>query len=168
MIRRAISFCMLAAAAASGCGRDRQSIQPAATPSAPPVLTWLAESTRPAGATYQTLPDSSRFGELSGLVLDVASGQWLAVIDDRDTRAAWLSIGYADGRLSVAPNRLMYLRPGPGVSARIATRADLEAVVALPDGTFLMEEEGHLENGDVWQPAILHVGRDGEVTEVID
>ena len=40
--------------------------------------------------------------------------------------------------------------------------------MALPDGTFLMGEEGHVRDGEVWQPAILQVTRDGVVTSVIE
>jgi len=135
---------------------------------ASPSLKWLAEFTRPAGFVYPTLKDSARFGELSGLAADSTSGQWLAVIDDRDSRVAWLSIEFADGRLNVVPNRLMPLRAGPGVADRVATRADLEAVVALPDGTFMLGEEGHTAEGEIWQPTILHVTREGLVTAAFD
>ncbi|TPW09144.1 MAG: hypothetical protein FD127_4234, partial [Acidimicrobiaceae bacterium] len=90
------------------------------------------------------------------------------VIDDRaGTRVAWLSIAAAKGRLDVTPTRVQYLQAGPGVDDRTATQADLEAIVALPDGTFLMSEEGHLTRDGVWPPAILQVTRDGVVTGVI-
>jgi hypothetical protein len=135
---------------------------------ASPSLKWLAEFTRPAGFVYPTLSDSGRFGELSGLAADSTSGQWLAVIDDRDSRVAWLSIEFANGSLNVVPNRLMPLRASPGVADRVATRADLEAVVALPDGTFMMGEEGHAAEGEIWQPTILHVTREGLVTAAFD
>jgi hypothetical protein len=39
--------------------------------------------------------------------------------------------------------------------------------VVLPDGTFLMAEEGHRTDGGVWQPALLQVTRDGVVTGVL-
>jgi hypothetical protein len=114
------------------------------------------------------LEDSGKFGELSGLVLDATSGQWVAVIDDRDSRVVWLTIEFAEGNLKVAPNRLMSLRAGPNVPDRVATRADLEAIVALPDGTFLMGEEGHTADGEIWQPRILHVTREGVVANAYD
>ena len=73
----------------------------------PPLLTWLGEFTRPAGAAYPQLSNSGRFGSLSGLVHDVSSGHWLAVIDDReDSRLAWVSIAYDGKRLNVAPHEL--------------------------------------------------------------
>ena len=132
-----------------------------------PVLTWLGEFTRPAAAVYPALSDSAKFGSLSGLALDVASGQWVGAIDDREgTRVAWLTIDFAGGRLQVTPNRMMALTPGPGVPDRVARESDLEAIAALPDGTFLMGEEGHVRDGEVWQPVILHVTRDGVVMSV--
>ncbi len=134
-----------------------------------PLLTWIGEFTRPFGTIYPQIPDSKRFGSLSGLVRDPASGQWLGVIDDRNrTRVAWLDISVAGDGLTVSPTRLQELRAGPGVAERIATQADLEAIVALPDGTFLMAEEGHTTKDGVWQPAILQVTRDGIVTGVIE
>jgi hypothetical protein len=131
----------------------------------PPLLTWLGEFTRPSGFAYPQIADSAKFGSLSGLVHDAQSGQWISVIDDRfGTRVAWLSIEFAGSRLEVSPTRMMPLRPGPGVPARAATQADLEAIAALPDGTFLMAEEGHRTlAGETWQPALLHVNRDGLV-----
>jgi hypothetical protein len=151
----------------SGCTRESPPAPPAATSEPGVRLTWLGEFTRPAGAVYPTLLDSARFGELSGLVRDDESGQWVAVVDDRETRVAWLTIGYANNTLTVTPTRLMPLRAGAGVSARTVTQADLEAIVALPDGTFLMTEEGHVTGADVWQPVILHATRDGLVTDTI-
>ncbi len=158
------------AAMMSGCGPDTsfQGVESRPIPDAPVRLTWLGEFTRPAGTVYPTLSDSAKFGELSGLVRDAGSGQWAAVIDDRDARVAWLTIAYSGGALSVSPTRLMPLRAGPGVPDRIVTRADLEAIVALPDGTFLMTEEGHIDGGEIWQPVILHATREGVVTDIID
>ena len=139
-----------------------------APPSGLPVLTFLSEFTRPFGTVYPQLADSAKFGSMSGLALDTDSGEWLSVIDDRaGTRVAWLSIAAVSGRLQVAPTRVQYLQAGPGVDSRIATQADLEAIVALPDGTFLMSEEGHITKDGVWPPAILQVTRDGVVTGVV-
>ncbi len=116
----------------------------------PLTLAWLGEFTRPAAAAYPGISDSARFGSLSGLALDVASGQWIGAIDDREgTRVAWLTIDFDGGQLQVTPNRMMSLTPGPGVASRVARESDLEAIAALPDGTFLMSEEGHLRDGEV-------------------
>jgi hypothetical protein len=135
----------------------------------PPLLTWLAEFTRPMGATYPLLPDSSLFGSISGLVRDGLNAEWIGVIDEReDSRVAWLGISLVNGQLLVTPTRLMLLRAGPGVPERLVTRADLEAITMLPDGTFLMVEEGHIAKGEVWQPAILQMTRDGLVTAIVD
>jgi hypothetical protein len=133
-----------------------------------PALTFLSEWTRPAGTVSPQLSENPKFGSISGLVRDAVSGEWLGVIDDRvGTRVAWLSLTAADGRLDVSPLRMQYLKAGPGIEDRIATQADLEGVVALPDGTFLMSEEGHRTRAGVWPPAILQVTRDGVVTGTI-
>ncbi len=62
------------------------------------------------------------------------------------------------------------LKPGPGVPAHVVTEADLEGIVALPDGTFVMSEEGHLAAGrsERWEPRLLHASRDGTVTDLIE
>jgi hypothetical protein len=142
---------------------------PKPPPVMPPLLTWLGDFTRPAGTAYPQLPNTPRFGSLSGLVHDVSSGNWLAVIDDReDSRLAWVSIGFDGKRLNVAPIRMQPLRPGPGVADRLVTQADLEAITALPDGTFIVAEEGHVRDGEIWQPALMRLTRDGVVTSVIN
>lgn len=135
-----------------------------------PLLLWLGESTRPSGTAYPGIPAQPRFGSISGLAPDAASGQWLGVIDDRDpSRVAWLSVTVGPNGLEVTPTRMQSLRAGPGVPERIAANSDLEAVVALANGTFVMAEEGHrvAETGEVWQPALLQVNRDAVVTNVI-
>ncbi|HEX8026974.1 MAG TPA: esterase-like activity of phytase family protein [Vicinamibacterales bacterium] len=159
-------FVILLTALALGCA----SKAPVAFVDNPfPLLTWLGEFTRPAGTIYPQIPDSPRFGSVSGLAPDAVTHQWVAAIDDREhTRMAWVSVNYGDKGLDVAPVRMQELRAGPGVPARIATQSDLEAVVALPNGTFVMSEEGHEVKGEVWQPALLQVTREGVVTHVID
>ena len=95
-----------------------------------------------------TVPRERRFGSLSGLARDERTGRYLAVIDDRlPARVAWLDIKYIDGRLSVTPLGVEPVTAGPGVDPRIAVQADLEAVVALPDGSFVGSEEGHISQG---------------------
>jgi hypothetical protein len=163
--------CLLVSAAvallAGGCA-SREAVQPPEGPI--PLLMWLGESTKRAGTIYPQLPDSSKYGSISGLAPDPVTGQWLGVIDDRDrTRVVWLSVSYDRGGLDVVPHRLQELRAGPGVPDRIATRSDLESIVALPNGTFVMGEEGHRagDTREVWQPALLQVTRDGLVTGVV-
>lgn len=135
-----------------------------------PLLLWLGEFTRPSGTAYPGIPAEPRFGSISGLAPDAGSGQWIGVIDDRDSsRVAWLSVTVGPKGLEVTPTKMLTLRAGPGVPERAARAADLEAVVALADGTFVMAEEGHRvnETGEVWQPMLLQVNRDAVVTNVI-
>jgi len=159
---------LLLALAVAGCSPSL-AVSPVTKPvrGLPPLLTWVSEFTKPAGTAYPTLTDNSRFGSISGLVRDPQTNQWLGVIDDRDTRIAWLSIDVVNGRMVVSPTKMTRLIAGPGVDEAVATRADLEAITALPDGTFLMSEEGHLTKDGIWQPALLHVTREGLVTDVI-
>ena len=134
-----------------------------------PLLLWLGEFTRPAGASYPQIPAEPKFGNLSGLAPDQATKQWIGVIDDSErTRIAWLRVGFTDQGLNVAPTKMKELRGAPGVNERVVTKADLEAIVALPNGTFVVSEEGHIENNDVWQPALMQMTNDGVITGVIN
>jgi hypothetical protein len=164
LLRFIALFCLAVAAACS-------SKAPVAFVQNPlPLLLWLGEFTRPAGTQYPGIPAEPRFGSISGLAPDAGSGQWIAVIDDREpSRIAWLNVTVGPKGLEVAPTRMQALRAGPGVPDRIATNSDLEAVVTLSNGTFVLAEEGHRVNatGEVWQPALLQVNRDAVVTNVI-
>jgi hypothetical protein len=134
-----------------------------------PLLLWLGEFTRPAGTVYPNLPDSTRFGSISGLTPDRSTQQWVGVIDDRDaSRLVWLSLTHGPKGLEVAPVRMIDLRAGPGVSERVATHADLESIVQLPNGTFIVGEEGHVTRDEVSQPVLLQVTHEGVVTGVIN
>lgn len=136
-----------------------------------PLLVWLGEFTRPAGTVYPGLPAEPKFGSISGLAPDVSTKQWVGVIDDRErSRLAWLRVTLTDRGLDVAPARMRELRAGPGIDARIVTKADLEAIVALPNGNFVASEEGHVveETNEVWQPALLQIAQDGLVSRVIN
>lgn len=143
---RAVLVTALASLTVAACAPARTGAADPIKPSGGfPRLTWMGEFTRPAASLYPQIADRERFGSLSGLARDGASTQWMAVIDDRaGSRVAWLSISFAGGVLAVSPSGMQALRPGPGVDTRVATQADLEAVVALPDGSFLMSEQGHL------------------------
>lgn len=166
---RRLSAVILLIVLASGCGASRSRVAFFENPF--PLLLWLGEFTRPAGTVYPKLADSSRFGSISGLAPDSVNKQWVGVIDDRDrTRIAWLDVTYGPKGLDVSPVRLQELRPGPGIDDRIVTKADLEAIVALPNGTFLMGEEGHRirDTPEIWQPVILQVNHDGVVTGTIN
>ena len=169
---RAIPLLVLALAVAGGCAPapplSRVYAPVPRVPDLPPLLTWIGEFTRPAGTIYPQLTDSVRFGSLSGLVFDARSGEWVAAIDERErSRVAWVSINFTAGQLEVSPLRMTALRAAKGVPDRIATESDLEAIAALPDGSFMLVEEGHRKaNGEIWQPALLHMTRDGIVTRV--
>jgi len=159
--------CVLVVAllAASGCGSKKP---PAFFSNPLPLLTWLGEFTRPAGTVYPQLNDSSRYGSLSGLAPDQRRKQWIGVIDDREhTRVVWLTIDFGPKGLEVLPVKMLELRPGVGTESRRVTEADLESIVALPNGSFVMGEEGHVRDGSVWQPALLQM-TDGVVTHVIE
>jgi hypothetical protein len=167
-LRRAV-LVLVATLIACGCGGTRAPVAFFNNPF--PLLIWLGEFTRPAGTIYAAFSDSAKFGSISGLAPDPVTKQWAAVIDDREqSRVAWLRVGYGEKGLDIIPTRMQPLRAGPGVPDRIATQSDLEAIVALPGGGFLMGEEGHRvrETGEVWQPVILRVTADAVVTSVIE
>lgn len=158
---------LIVAALACACGSKTP---PAFFKNPHPLLTWLGEFTRPAGSVYPQLADSSRFGSISGLAPDEKRGQWIGVIDDREqSRVAWLNVGFGASGLEVSPVRMQALTAGPGVEARRVTEADLESIVALPNGGFIAAEEGHGTRGDaVWQPALLQMTHDAVVTHLIE
>jgi hypothetical protein len=154
------------ALAATACGPKTP---PAFVKNPHPLLTWLGEFTRPAGTVYPQLADSKKFGSLSGLAPDEKRGQWIGVIDDRDqSRVVWLNVGFGAKGLQVTPERMQELRGGPGVESRRVTNADLESIVALPNGMFVAAEEGHVRDGVVFQPALLLMTHDAVVTSVIE
>jgi hypothetical protein len=164
-LRRA--FIVFAAAMAAGSCASKT--PPAFFSNPLPLLTWLGEYTRPAGTVYPQLADSSKYGSVSGLAPDARTKQWIGVIDDRaPARIAWLTVNYDAAGLEVVPSRMEAIRPGSGVDARRVTGADLEAIVAMPDGSFMLSEEGHARDGEVWQPALLHMTADGVVTRIVD
>jgi hypothetical protein len=166
---RIAGLLLMLLATAYGCGGSRAPLAFFDNPF--PLLIWLGEFTRPSGTTYPQIAGSAKFGSISGLSPDPLTKQWVGVIDDRDgTRVAWLDVTYGANGLVVAPVRMVQLRAGAGVADRIATQSDLEAIVSLPGGGFMMGEEGHRvrDTGEVWQPAILQVTPDAIVTRVIE
>ena len=162
--RRSIVAAAVVAALATACSSRR----PVVFFDNPfPLLIWLGEYTRPANTVYPQLPDGSKYGSISGLTPDQQSKQWVAAIDDRErSRLVWVNVTYGATGLEVLPVRMLALRAGPGIP-NIAIEADLEAIVALPNGTFVASEEGHIRDGTVWPPALLQIARDGLVTNVI-
>ena len=157
---------LVLAVTVAGCGARTP---PAFFSNPLPLLTWLGEFTRPSGTVYPQLGDSAKYGSISGLAPDAAMKQWIGVIDDRErSRLVWLTVNIGASGLEVAPVRMKELSAGAGIERRRVTEADLESIVALPDGTFVMGEEGHVRDGGVWQPALLKATHDGVVTHVIE
>ena len=163
---RTLLVALLAMAAA--CGPKR----PVAFVKNPlPLLVWLGEYTRPSGTAYPNITAEPAYGSVSGLAPDQTRGQWIAVVDDRDnSRIVWLDVSYSDKGFTVMPTRMQTLRAGAGIDPRIVVRADLEAIAALPDGTFVLSEEGHTnaDTGETWPPVLLRMTSDGIVTGVIE
>jgi hypothetical protein len=127
--------------------------------------------------TITTPPGGKRdawFGSLSGLARDERSGRYAAAIDDREpSRIAWLDITAKDGHLSVVPGQVIATRPAAGIAARTVVAADLEALVALPGGTWVASEEGHvlasergLVDAEAWPPVLLVLDDHFVVTDV--
>jgi hypothetical protein len=153
-----------------------ESPAPASLAALEPTLELLATAVFPA----QTItPDADRArlsGSLSGLAFDGATGHYVAVIDDRQpARIAWLDVRYRGGRLEIDTRRVEPLVPSSGVDDRRISEADLEAVVALPDGTFVAVEEGHRSDGragqpapGVWQAALIPFSRAARATAPIE
>jgi hypothetical protein len=159
----------------------------ACAPQAPPLtrpeastgvtrLELLAEAVIPTSARFPALGGGENaFGSLSGLARDEASGQYVAVNDDRiDARVAWLEVRFVSGVLTVTPTRIDQLTAAGTVDPRRVTAADLEAITALPDGTFVVVEEGHVVTtgrrgaSGVWPPALLTLTRDARVTRITE
>ena len=170
---------LLAVAVSAGwaaCAPHRPPSTPVAAVMPAVGLEFLAHVIIPTDARFPALGDRpDAFGSLSGLARDEASGQYLAVNDDRiGARVVWLDLRYTGGSLTVTPTRLAPLSVGPGVDERRVTAADLEAIAALPDGTFVAAEEGHvvgegrLPFAGVWPPALLTLDRDARVTSLIE
>ena len=139
----------------AGCASTRA--HPSTAPSAGdtiPALEFLASFVIPASRATSSADRARQFGSLSGLARDARTGRYLAVSDDRQpARVAWLDITFADGTLSVTLLAVEPITPGAGTDTRLVTGADLEAVVALPDGSFVASEEGHRSSGAPGQPA---------------
>lgn len=172
-LARAVLILVTAGGTSAACA---SSVAPSAGPIAPSIvgLTLLDTVIQP---TITRPPNGDRaawFGSLSGLARDPRSGRYLAVIDDRQpSRVAWLDITARDGRLTVVPGEVTPIRPAPGVDDRAVLTADLEGIAALPDGTWLAIEEGHVlaaRRGDpdaaVWPPVLLALDADLRVTRV--
>ena len=132
-------------------------------------LSYLGASVHPPGGL--TMPgDVLRFGSVSGMTFDAASGQWVAAMDDVfRPRLAWLDIIPAGSNLGIRPLRYLFLRAVPGVTPPDLLEAlDMESLVNLPSGGFVTTNEGHLDRAGVpRQPGLIGIARDGSVTTVI-
>ena len=118
-----------------------------------PTLELLGAALIPARPLDEGVDRATHFGSLSGLAFDARTGRYLAVIDDRQpARIAWLDVRF-DGRLHVSVLGVEPVAAGDEASRRATTEADLEAVAALADGTFVATEEGHVSDGRRGQPA---------------
>jgi hypothetical protein len=145
-LRAATLACVIAASIVPGCAPGARLEAPATTPAL--ELTLLDTVILPAVTTPPGGRREGWFGSLSGLARDARSGRYLAVIDDRDpSRVAWLEITVREGRLAVVPGEVVPIHPGAGIDAETVSGADLEAIVALPDGTWMASEEGHRLTG---------------------
>jgi len=146
----------MAAVTACAAGCASTVARPAASlpgPARIPTLEFLGSYVFPASLPASPAERARRFGSLSGLARDPRTGRYLAAIDDRQpARVAWLDVSFADATLSVTLLDVVPIVPGPGTDPRRVTAADLEGVVALPDGTFVAGEEGHRSTGAPGQP----------------
>lgn len=119
-----------------------------------------------------------RFGSVSGLAPYGVPGRWVGVVDERNaSRLVWLDIAAGSEGVAVTPAGFLTLRepsashatpmragPVPVRGLGDVTRADLEAIVVLGDGSFIVSDEGYLDLNPRRQPALLHVQPDGSVT----
>ena len=55
-----------------------------------------------------------------------------------------MDIAAKNGHLSVVPGEVLPTHPTNEADARAVISADLEALVALPDGQWVASEEGHV------------------------
>jgi Esterase-like activity of phytase len=140
--------------------------RPAAAAGGAVMLRLLGAAVYPAGTL--TIPGEPRFGSVSGLAFDGATGQWVGASDDiSEPRLTWMDIALGPA-LSVTLRRFTFLRAGPGVAGDVLARLDMESLVPMPDGGFAATNEGHTDpNGFVHQPVVLLLQRDGRVTGVV-
>jgi hypothetical protein len=170
--RLAVLVLVAGASMAAGCAAAPPRVEGSAQPGL--ALTLLDIVILP---TLTNPPDGRReswFGSLSGLAQDPRSGRYVGAIDDREpSRIAWVDIAAKNGHLSVVPGEVLPTHPTNEADARAVISADLEALVALPDGQWVASEEGHVlssERGyvdaEAWPPVLLLLNDKFEVTEV--
>ena len=169
--RPLLLLCLVAAGGVAACGpalapNGATAAQAEARPPAPDdasslTLDLLGEFLLPPGQTV----DDTLFGSVSSVAADAGSGQWVGAVDDRKaSRLVWMDVTTAPA-FRVTPRRFTFLRAdAPAMAPEVATQADLEGLVVLPDGSFAAVDEGHQLGSQIWQPQILRIQRDGRVT----
>jgi Esterase-like activity of phytase len=169
--RPLLLLCLVTAVGVTACG---PALAPAGAPAvqAPPgpaadedasslTLDLLGEFLLPPGQ----MVDGTLFGSVSSVAADPRTGQWVGAVDDRKaSRLVWLDVA-STPTFRVTPRGFTFLRAdAPAMAPEVATQADLEGLVVLPDGSFAAVDEGHQLGSTVWQPQILRIQRDGRVT----
>ncbi len=160
---RLLALAGIALAAACAARLDRPVVQPDAV-----RLDYLGGVAYPPN-TVGLARSGLRLGSFSALAFDRVSGRWLAASDDvQQPRLAWLDVDVASGAPAVSVRGVLMLTASADTAARAALdRLDMEGLVVLPDGSFVVSNEGHTDRDGVRrQPALLGVTRDGVVTTV--
>ena len=112
----------------------------------------------PPGTSFATLV-GAKFGGVSGLAFDAASGELLGVSDDRDNSRVF-RLRFEDHPLKVEPIGLIALSGSP-------VKLDCEGIVLLPNGHLLISSEG-VQNEDPRQPpGILEFTHDGAFVRML-
>lgn len=160
---RLLALAGIALAAACAARLDRPVVQPDAV-----RLDYLGGVAYPPN-TVGLARSGLRLGSFSALAFDRVGGRWLAASDDvQQPRLAWLDVDVASGAPAVSVRGVLMLTASADTAARAALdRLDMEGLVVLPDGSFVVSNEGHTDRDGVRrQPALLGVSRDGVVTTV--
>jgi len=111
------------------------------------------------GTSFATLV-GAKFGGVSGLAFDAASGELLGVSDDRDNSRVF-RLRFEDHPLQVEPIGLIALSGSP-------VKLDCEGIVLLPNGHLLISSEG-VQNEDPRQPpGILEFTHDGAFVRMLN
>ncbi len=161
---RGLALFAVAAGLVAGCARRPPQL--ATTERHDGQLRLLGAAAYPAGAL--ALPDAPRFGSISGLARDARSGQWVGAIDETmPVRLAWMDIAFGPA-ITITPSWFTLLDRGPDVSEETFAGLELEALAAMPDGSFAVTTEGYHDANDVvHQPVVVFVQRDGTVVEEV-
>src|SRR5262245_33388935 len=111
------------------------------------------------GETFETI-DPARFGGLSSLAFDVASGNLLALSDDREnTRIFRLQV--REDPFSIQPIGVIPLQGTP-------VALDPEGLVILPNGHLLVSSEGIQNREPRSRPGLFAFTADGQFLDMLD